>query len=123
MRETSYAPVHAYLEAGPARLGRIRRQTAGRMRTLRARLADEGRPDAAALDRAIVDALRDAIAKTVRDGATQGGVYPKDLVVGVAEHLRERSERARKAGRKAVVYKSQAVGDAIYERILARKSE
>ena len=123
MRETSYSPVHPYLEAGPSRPGRIRRPTAGRRNALRGRLAEEGRPDAAALDRAIVDALRDEIAKTVRDGATQGGIYPKDLVVGVAEHLRKRAERARNAGRKTVVYRSEAVGDAIYQRILASKPE
>ena len=93
------------------------------MKALRARLADEGRPDAAALDKAIVDALRDAIARTVRDGSTQGGVFPEEIVVGVAEHLRERAMRAKRAGRKAVVYQAKAVGDAIYERILAAKSE
>lgn len=123
MRQPDYAPVHPYLEAGSAQPSRIRRQTAGRMKALRARLADDGRPDAAALDRAIVDALRDAIARTVRDGGTQGGVFPEEIVVGVAEHLRRRAERARRAGRKAVVYRSQAVGDAIFERILAAKSE
>lgn len=121
MREPGYFPTHAYLEAGPKRPGRIRRQTADRMASMRARLADEGRPDAATLDRAIVDALRDAIAATVRDGATQGGVYPRDILLSVAEHLRRRSERATKAGRKAVVYRNEAVGDAFYERVLAPK--
>ncbi|GJE74955.1 hypothetical protein BGCPKDLD_1529 [Methylorubrum suomiense] len=121
MREPGYVPAHAYLEAGPARAGRIRRQGAGRMATRRARLAVEGRPDAATLDKAIVDALREVIAATVRDGATEGGVYPKDILVGVAEKLRERTQRARKAGRKAVVYKAEAVGDAFYERVLAPK--
>ncbi|MBI1689542.1 hypothetical protein [Methylorubrum sp. DB1722] len=121
MREPSYHPAHAYLEAGPARPGRVRRQTAGRMASMRARLAAEGRPDAAALDRAIVDALREAIARTVKDGATQGGVYPEEIVVGVAKQLHARSKRAKKAGRTPIVYRAEAVADAIHQRILAPK--
>lgn len=122
MREPSYHPTHAYLEAGPARPGRVRRQAANRMAALRARLAEEGRPDAAALDRAIVDALREAIAKTVKDGATQGGVYPAEIVLGVAEHLHARSKRAKRAGRTPIVYRAEAVADAIHQRILAPKA-
>ena len=61
MREPSYHPAQSYLETGARRIGRIRRQTANRMRDMRQHWKNIGRPDPATLDRAIVDALRDSI--------------------------------------------------------------
>lgn len=122
MRNASYHPVHAYAERGPARPARVRRQTAGRMRDLRARQRAEGRPDPAALDRAIADALRDAIAATVQGGVARGAIDPQAVILGIAEHLRARLERARAAGKEAVPYRREAVAEAIHQRLLAPKS-
>lgn len=91
------------------------------MRDLRARQRAEGRPDPAALDRAIADALRDAIAATVQCGIARGAIDPQSVILGIAEHLRARSERAAAAGKKAVVYRREAVSEAIYDRLLAPK--
>jgi|GEM_PF-1270626 len=122
MRTDGYHCTHAYTERGAARPNRIRRQTAGRMRDLRARKRAEGRPDPAALDRAIVDALRDAIAGTVRDGVARGAIDPQGVILRIAEHLRSRSERAAAAGKEAVVYRREAVAEAIHQRLLAPKA-
>ena len=122
MRDTGYYTTHAYAERGPARPGRIRRQTAGRMRDLRARQREAGRPDPAALDRAIADALRDAIAATVQDGVARGAIDPHGVILRIAEHLRSRSERAAAAGKETVIYKREAVAEAIHQRLLAPKA-
>lgn len=118
MRETSYYPGHAYLETGAKRIGRIRRQTADRMASMRERWRAEGRPDPATLDRAIADALRDAIASTVREGVTHGPIDPQAILVGVARQLVGRTEAARDAGREGVVYRRDAVADALWKRLL-----
>ncbi|MCJ2078779.1 hypothetical protein MKK68_24585 [Methylobacterium sp. E-016] len=122
MRDPGYHPFHSYLERGSARPARVRRQTAGRMRDLRARQRETGRPDPAALDRAIVDAFRDAIAGSVRGGATRWDIDPMGLVLGIAEHLRARSERAILAGKVGIVYQREAVAEAIHLRLLAPKA-
>ena len=119
MRETSYHPAHSYLETGARRIGRIRRQTANRMRDMRQRWKDIGRPDPATLDRAVVDALREAIQSLVVDGAVVGTVDPADVIRRTASHLVERTQRAREAGRDVVVYDRGEVADALWQRLLA----
>lgn len=88
------------------------------MRRQRERWRDEGRPDPATLDRAIADALREAIAATVRDGVTSGPVDPQAVIVGAARQLVERTEAARDAGREGIVYRREAVADALWKRLL-----
>ena len=119
MRETSYHPAHSYLETGARRIGRIRRQTADRMRDMRQRWRDAGRPDPQTLDRAVVDALREAIQSLVVDGAVVGSVSPQDIIRRTASHLVERTQRAKEAGRDTVVYDRKEVADALWQRLLA----
>ena len=109
---------YAYQETGSRRIGRIRRQAARRMSSMRERWRNEGRPDPATLDRAIADALRDAIASTVREGVTCGPVDTQAILVGVARQLVERTEAARDAGREGVVYRREAVADALWKRLI-----
>lgn len=118
MTETSYFPVHSYVETGARRLNRIRRQGAVRMRALRHRWKEAGRPEPGTLDRAIVDGLRDAMLATVVDGVARGPIYPQDLLLRVAAQLVERTEAAQAAGRETVVYDRQAVADALWARLL-----
>lgn len=118
MREPSYHPVHAYKETGAARLGRIRRQGAGRMREMRQRWRDVGRPDPATLDRAVVDALRDLLLREPEGYRLATFVDPQALVLETARHLVERSERAREAGRDVVVYRREEVAAALQARLL-----
>ncbi|KST61180.1 hypothetical protein AO398_00375 [Methylobacterium sp. GXS13] len=121
MRETFHIPTPAHPETGARRIGRIRRQTADRMASMRDRWRAEGRPDPATLDRAIADALRDAIAATVREGVTSGPVDPQAILRGVARQVVGRTEAARDAGREGVVYRREAVADALWKRLLQPK--
>lgn len=118
MRQTDYYPAHAYKETGAARLGRIRRQTAGRMRELRQRRRDEGRPDPATLDRAIADAVRDALLATVVGGKTARTIPVREILVRIGGQLVARSRRDAEAGRDVVVYDKRAVAEAVHKRLL-----
>lgn len=120
MRETSYSPVHSYLETGARRIGRIRRQTAGRMRTMRQHWRDIGRPDPATLDRAIVDALRDELLAAPEGARLSTPVDPEALLRGVARKLVERSQADREAGKEGVVYVMQEVVVGLQVRLLQR---
>lgn len=118
MRQTDYYPAHAYKETGAARVGRIRRQTAGRMRELRQRWRDEGRPDPATLDRAIADAVRDALLATVVDGRTASSISVREILLRISGQLVERSRRDAEAGRDVVIYDRKAVAEAVHKRLL-----
>lgn len=118
MREPSYHPVHAHRETGAARVGRIRRQTAGRMRDLRQRWREEGRPDPATLDRAIADAVRDALLATVVDGRTARSIPVREILLRISAQLVARSRRDAEAGRDVVVYDRKAVAEAVHKRLL-----
>lgn len=118
MRETAYYPVHAHRETGAARVGRIRRQTAGRMRELRQRWKDEGRPDPATLDRAIADAVRASILASVVDGKTASSIPVKGILLRIGGQLVARSRRDSEAGRDVVVYDKRAVAEAVHKRLL-----
>ncbi len=118
MRQTDYYPAHAYKETGAARVGRIRRQTAGRMRGLRQRWKDEGRPDPATLDRAIADAVRDALLATVVDGRTARSIPVREILIRISGQLVARSRRDAEAGRDVVVYDKKAVAEAVHRRLL-----
>ena len=119
MREPSYHPAHSYMETGARRIGRIRRQTANRMRDLRQRWRDVGRPDPATLDRAVVDALRDAVHALVVDGVVVGTLDPADIIRRTAHQLVERTQRAKEAGKEGVVYDRNEVADALRLRLLS----
>ncbi|AMB45074.1 hypothetical protein [Methylobacterium sp. AMS5] len=118
MRPLEYAPVHAYKETGAARVGRIRRQTAGRMRELRQRWRDEGRPDPATLDRAIADAVRAALLASVVNGKTASSIPVREILLRISGQLVARSRRDSEAGRDVVVYDKRAVADAVHKRLL-----
>lgn len=118
MIEPSYPPVHAYLETGGARLKRIQRQAATRMRAMRSRWRTLGRPEPATLDRAIVDALRDILLSSHEGKRLATFVDPEALLLKTAGQLVERSERAREQGRDVVVYDRAEVAGALQARLL-----
>lgn len=118
MRDPGYHPVHAYKESGAARIGRVRRQGAARQRGLRERWRAEGRPEPGTLDRAIADALRDAVLATVVDGRTAPTVRIEDVTRRIGAALVDRSRRAYEEGRDVVLYDREAVADAIWKRLL-----
>ncbi|SFM84648.1 hypothetical protein [Methylobacterium pseudosasicola] len=118
MRDTSYHPVHAYLETGARRIGRIRRQTADRNRSMRARWREEGRPDPATLDRAIVDALRAMLLSAPEGQRLSTPLDPGALLLETARHLVERTERSKARGRDVTVFKREAVSETLQSRLL-----
>lgn len=118
MREPDYFPVHPYKETGAARLGRIRRQGAGRMRALRERWRLSGRPDPAVLDRAIVDAVRDLLVAELEGMRLATLIDPERLIRRTAGHLVERSRADREAGRDAPLYDKREVASALEARLL-----
>ncbi|UYW24815.1 hypothetical protein OKC48_16200 [Methylorubrum extorquens] len=120
MREPDYAPVHAYLETGGARLKRVRRQTADRMRAMRARWKETGRPDPATLDRAIVDAVRDILLREPEGMRLATLIDPEELLRETARQLVERSRLEQAAGREAVVYDRNATIIELQIRLLQR---
>lgn len=82
----------------------------------RNRLRDLGRPDAAALDRAIADALRTFL--SVDDRSLTRPLDPRALLTETMEQLRQRSARAQESGRDEVVYDARQVVDALKNRLL-----
>ena len=105
-------------ETGAQRLARQRRANAGYQRDLRARRAAAGCPDPDVLDRAIVDAIRDAIVRAPAGTRLQATVVPHDLVNSIGRALMARSARAVEAGRDGPVYSARAVADALQDRLL-----
>lgn len=105
-------------ETGAQRLARQRRANAGYQRDLRARRAAAGCPDPDVLDRAIVDAIRDAIVRAPAGTRLQATVVPQDLVNAIGRALMARSARAVEAGRDSPVYSARAVADALQDRLL-----
>ncbi|MGU3665632.1 hypothetical protein ACLBX9_15745 [Methylobacterium sp. A49B] len=82
----------------------------------RERLRDQGRPDAATLDRALGDAVRSILSRG-GDALTRP-VTPAALLRLTQEHLLLRSVRSEGAGREPVRYRSEAVLSAIQDRLL-----
>lgn len=118
MRETSYYPGHAYLETGARRIGRIRRQTAERNRSMRERWREEGRPDPATLDRAIVDALRSMLLAAPEGQRLSTPIDPSALLLETARYLVERTERSKARGRDVTIFKKEPVAQVLQSRLL-----
>ncbi len=118
MRQTDYYPAHAYKETGAARVGRIRRQTAGRMRELSSaggtRAARTRRPWTVRSPTpcGMPFSQRSSTARTA------SAIPVREILLRISGQLVARSRRDAEAGRDVVVYDKKAVAEAVHKRLL-----
>ena len=84
----------------------------------RARAAEAGAPDPATLDRAIADGLAVVIAGAPKGYRLASPIDAGRVLLAAAAALKARTERAIAAGKPAVVYRREAVADALWRRLL-----
>lgn len=109
-------PVHAYRCTGPAKRSRIRRLGAARQRALRQRRKEAGRPSPEALDRAIVDALREMLMR--HEDSLRRPIDPALLLGLTKTRLLLSAHREQAFEGKVPAERSKAIIDTMRDRLL-----